>query len=298
MQKQLTISPIFFIIAALSVWLLKHISCEITTTTKSNGIILNKRLLHDPGECVGNLTRRNHPSADPLGCYILNSSFHIDTLDGLSNLNFSDPYKDQDGNLMDPGLCIIHCADYLFKFAALTNGNKCRCGNNTGLDAYTKLTDESSINKTCNLKCVGNSSYICGGKDGYTVYDALTSISSYSAPTIDINKKLEIIHNLNKNVRYKGCYKDSPYCNQRFLNGTSEEVSSMTIESCLTYCWQKNYTYMGLEIGSQCFCDNDYDNLTRLSVEECSFSCEGNNSEICGGPLAISIYNASNYEEA
>ncbi|CAG8810141.1 32646_t:CDS:1 [Gigaspora margarita] len=295
MQKQLMISNIFLIIAALLVWQLKNVSCEITTSLKSDGIILNKRLLNAPGECVGNLTRRNHPSVGPLGCYIRNSSFTIDTLNGLANLNFSDTYQDQDGNLMDPGLCIIHCADYFFTFAALTNGNQCKCGNKTGLDAYTKLTNDSSVNQTCNIKCVGNTSYICGGENGYTVYNALTSISSYIAPTIDINQKLEIIHNINKNVRYKGCYKDSLYCNQRLLNGTSEDVAGMTVESCLTYCWQKNYTYAGLEIGSQCFCDNEYDSLTRLSIDECSSSCEGNNSEICGGPLALSIYNASNY---
>ncbi|CAG8727917.1 2560_t:CDS:2 [Gigaspora margarita] len=286
------ISNIFLIIAVLSVWQLKNVSCELTTSLKSDGIILNKRA---PGECIGNLTRRNHPSTVPLGCYIRNSSFTTDTLNGLANLNFSDPYQDRDGNLMDSGLCIIHCADYLFTFAALTNGNQCRCGNKTGLDAYTKLTDESLVNQTCNLNCVGNSSYICGGKDGYTVYNALTSISSYIPPTIDINQKLEIIHNINKNVRYKGCYKDSPYCNQRLLNGPSEDVINMKIDSCLSYCSQNKYTYAGLEIGSQCFCDNKYDSLTRLSIDECSSSCEGNNSEICGGPLALSIYDASNY---
>ncbi|CAG8829547.1 13217_t:CDS:1, partial [Gigaspora rosea] len=40
-------------------------------------------------------------------------------------------------------------------------------------------------------------------KNGYTVYDVLTSVSSYIPPTIDINQKLEIIHNINKNVWYR-----------------------------------------------------------------------------------------------
>ncbi|RIB21406.1 hypothetical protein C2G38_2176748 [Gigaspora rosea] len=145
-------------------------------------------LLSAPGECARNLTLRNHPSISPLECNIRNSSITTDTLNGLANLKFSDTYQDQDGILMDPGLCIIHCADYLFIFAALINGNQCKCRNKTGLDSYTKLTNDSLVNQTCNLKCVGNSSYICGGENGYTVYNALTSISSYIAPTIDIKK--------------------------------------------------------------------------------------------------------------
>ncbi|CAG8809637.1 19581_t:CDS:2, partial [Racocetra persica] len=110
-------------------------------------------------------------------------------------------------------------------------------------------------------------------------------------------QKLEIINDLslNKDVRYKGCYKESPYCNQRMLNGTSEEHSGMTIEDCLKFCGGNNFKYAGLEVGSQCFCDNDYRSLTRLSIEECSSSCEGNSSQICGGPLALSIYNASDF---
>ncbi|CAG8576138.1 8723_t:CDS:1, partial [Racocetra fulgida] len=150
---------------------------------------------------------------------------------------------------MDPGLCIIHCADYLFKYAALKNGNDCRCGNDTGLDAYIKLTNDKLINTTCNIKCVGNSSYICGGKDGYTVYNALTAISSYRVPNITISQKLEIINDLRlkKDVRYKGCYKESPYCNQRILNGTSDEPSGMTIEECLKFCDERKYKYAGLE---------------------------------------------------
>ncbi|RIB29950.1 hypothetical protein C2G38_2153996 [Gigaspora rosea] len=210
MQKQLIISNIFLIIAALLVWQLKNVSCEITISLKSNRIILNKRLLSAPRKCVRNLTRRNHPSVRPLGCYIRNSSFTTDTLIGPVNLNFSDTYQDQNGNLMDPGLCIIYCANYLFIFAALTNGNQCKCGNKTGLDSYTKLTNKSSVNQAL-------------------------------------------------------CYKDSPYCNQRLLNGTLEDVAGMTVESCLIYCAKKNYTYGELEIGSQCFCDHEY-SLTRLSI--------------------------------
>ncbi|CAG8767208.1 17984_t:CDS:1, partial [Racocetra persica] len=95
------------------------------------------------------------------------------TLAGLTNIS-----------LMDPGYFIIYCAYYLFRYTALIGGNMCRCGNDTGLDAYIKLIDDNSINTTCNIKYVGNSSYLCGGKDGYRVYDTLTAISSYRVPNV------------------------------------------------------------------------------------------------------------------
>ncbi|CAG8790927.1 7777_t:CDS:2, partial [Dentiscutata erythropus] len=180
------------------------------------------------GECVGNLTRRNHPTSDPLGCYIFNNALNKDTLNGLSNLDFADPYKDRDQNLMDPALCIIYCADYLFKYAARRRGKECRCGNENGLDGYI-LTSTTY----CNMTCVGNSSYMRGGENTYAIYEV-------------------------------GYIKDSPYCNQRSLNGYSIERSGMTVEMCIGYCKQKNFEIVGLEIGSQCFCDHDFNSYTNL----------------------------------
>ncbi|CAG8475333.1 7727_t:CDS:2 [Scutellospora calospora] len=280
MQKRLMA---FFTLLVLLISLFTPTFAEI----KSHGITFNKRL-NEPGQCVGNLTRRNHPTNNPLGCYILNATL-ADSLDIKE-------YRDQDGNLMDPGLCIIHCADYFYNFAALTNSNTCRCGNKTGLDAYTKLTDSTLINQNCNLTCVGNSSYICGGKNSFTVYNVLNSIPSYTVPNnMSINQKSEIINNLSKDSRYLGCFKESQYCNQRVLNGTSRDLFNMTVSNCLGFCWNNGFAYAGLEIGSQCFCANNFDSISRLSIEDCSSSCVGNSSEICGGPLVLSIYNSSYY---
>ncbi|CAG8817263.1 15562_t:CDS:1, partial [Gigaspora margarita] len=247
----------------------------------------NRTLLNDVGECVGNLTRRNHPTNDPMGCYNLNNN---DTLNGLSNLNFPDPYKDRDENLMDPALCIIHCADYLFKYAALRRGKECRCGTETGLLGYIRYDDTF-----CNLSCIGNSSYKCGGENVYTIYEVGSGLSSHNKfiPNITVNDKLKVVKNLEKDSRYMGCIKDSPYCNQRSLNGTLKELPNMTVENCIRICREGNFEIIGLEIGSQCFCAHDFNSSTNLDKSDCSTSCEGNSSQICGGPLALSIYNAS-----
>ncbi|KAF0541222.1 WSC-domain-containing protein [Gigaspora margarita] len=236
-------------------------------------------------KCVGNLIQRDYPTSDPLGCYVnVNSTV---TFNGLSDLNISDPYMDQNG-LMDPGLCITHCTDYLFKFVALSNGTECRCGKPNSLQGFIKVNDTN-----CNITCVGNSSYICGGVKSYIIYDAETSFPSHKPPNITINEKLTIINNLKNDGLYLGCIKESPYCNQRMFNGTSQNLSNMTIDRCIEICEQNNFKYVGLEIGTQCFCTNNYNNVNQLDMSECSSSCGGNNSQICGGPLAISVYNIS-----
>ncbi|RIA97317.1 hypothetical protein C1645_732528 [Glomus cerebriforme] len=55
--------------------------------------------------------------------------------------------------------------------------------------------------------------------------------------------------------------------------------------------WGINASHVGgLESRSQCFCGNFYDSVDRLlSSEDCSASCPGNNSQICGGVWALSI---------
>ncbi|CAG8742898.1 34887_t:CDS:2 [Gigaspora margarita] len=240
----------------------------------------------EDGLCVGNLTIRFEPRGDSVGCYIFNGT-STDGLDGLTSIGFSDPYKDRDGNLMDPGLCIIHCADYGFTYAALRKGNECRCGLPTSLVTYTKLND--TLSKTiCNFPCVGNASYPCGGDSGYTIYQAIISIDKQ--PQISAAEKVSIIRNLKNDKRYEGCIRDSPYCNQRALNGSKKEFSSLSIDDCISFCKDNNYKYAGLEIGSQCFCDNNYNSINMLNPEECSSSCTGNKYELCGGPLALSIY--------
>ncbi|CAG8750831.1 290_t:CDS:1, partial [Racocetra fulgida] len=241
------------------------------------------------GECI---TPRDVPSSSPLGCFILNNG-SSDNLNGLSNLGFPPVYKDRYGFIMDPGLCIIRCTDYLFEVAALKNGSQCQCGSKSNLvTSYTKVNDS-----ICNVTCIGNSSYFCGGKESYTVYDTKTGILGHPLPTISVTDKLAIIKNLNNDNRYQQCIKDSPYCYQRVLNDTSKELSGMTVDKCIDFCSQNNFEYAGLEIGTQCFCANNYNHINQISPDECSTSCAGNNQQICGGPLAISVYNASKPNE-
>ncbi|KAI7469313.1 hypothetical protein KC351_g13203 [Hortaea werneckii] len=71
----------------------------------------------------------------------------------------------------------------------------------------------------------------------------------------------------------------------------------MTVSSCLEFCSRgDNGTtmhYAGIEYGRECYC-GQY--LSALSEEinataHCVYSCNGNSSELCGGRLALTLYN-------
>ena len=65
---------------------------------------------------------------------------------------------------------------------------------------------------------------------------------------------------------------------------------SMTIDLCKNHCFGKNYLYAGLQAGVQCFCGNEIHQRCVRPPSECSDSCVGNSSEICGGSWRMNIY--------
>ena len=71
----------------------------------------------------------------------------------------------------------------------------------------------------------------------------------------------------------------------------------MTVESCVQYCKQGNngtaLKYAGLEYGRECYCGAYLSALSdQLNASaQCIYGCNGNASELCGGRLALSLYN-------
>jgi hypothetical protein len=69
----------------------------------------------------------------------------------------------------------------------------------------------------------------------------------------------------------------------------------VTVETCEAACLAAGYTYAGVEYADQCFCDNSIENGNTLNTAgACTMACQGNATEICGGPNAINIYSYSN----
>jgi hypothetical protein len=50
--------------------------------------------------------------------------------------------------------------------------------------------------------------------------------------------------------------------------------------------------FAGLEYGRECWCGEYLSTLSsKLNDSKCDFACNGNASELCGGQLAITLYN-------
>jgi hypothetical protein len=66
----------------------------------------------------------------------------------------------------------------------------------------------------------------------------------------------------------------------------------MTYQSCATFC--SGYLYFGIEYSSQCFCGDSYANPTSLAPpSDCSMTCSGDATAVCGGPNRLNIFKAN-----
>ncbi|RIA97318.1 hypothetical protein C1645_814208 [Glomus cerebriforme] len=221
--------------------------------------------------CANGSIPRDDPQVFPIGCFVFDGSYINDSFNGLTtlknpnnpSLTFPDPYKDQ-----DVGYCSKLCIDFMFSYFGMGNGSDCRCGDQNALQSYIKVDD-----KKCNIPCnfltdKGNVTYPCGGKGAYTIYKA--ERSDYVPPTnITLEEKLNIIYNIDNEPHYEGCFEDNKNCGQRILGNKCESLETMTVNGCIDYCRRLK------------------------SSVDCSASCLGNSSQICGGEWTLSIYEIS-----
>ncbi|KAA1470607.1 WSC-domain-containing protein [Dentipellis sp. KUC8613] len=89
----------------------------------------------------------------------------------------------------------------------------------------------------------------------------------------------------------QGCFLDNP--SARILAESETVQGSLTVESCLAFCAQGNYSLAGVEFSEQCLCANVTSaTLTPEPAENCSLPCAGNASETCGGPDRLFLYSS------
>lgn len=70
------------------------------------------------------------------------------------------------------------------------------------------------------------------------------------------------------------------------MAGLSTTSSSLTTESCVSFCGSAGYAYSGTEYGQECYCSDDLP--TELSTG-CTSTCSGDATESCGGSNALSV---------
>jgi hypothetical protein len=84
----------------------------------------------------------------------------------------------------------------------------------------------------------------------------------------------------------------------------------MTVETCQDFCTSKGFSYAGTEYSTECCalsffvlrlamifnnvylldCGNTLPDLAAASDTDCTYTCSGNTTEICGGSDRLSVY--------
>ncbi|KAF8862211.1 glyoxal oxidase-like protein [Acephala macrosclerotiorum] len=120
---------------------------------------------------------------------------------------------------------------------------------------------------------------------------SLFFIASYaSVDAVVLNKRAAVVPTvLSGTWAYQGCYTDP---GPKTLTGSSYvNTTGMTDESCISYCDGLGYYYAGTEYSQECYCGTSIASTgTMAATSDCSMTCTGNSTEICGGPSRLSVF--------
>ncbi|KAI9449279.1 WSC domain-containing protein [Lactarius psammicola] len=190
--------------------------------------------------------------------------------------------------------CVAFCDSQpvSYRYMGLTDGFQCSCDN------FFEYVFES-LPGSCNTPCSGNPSEVggCGGK-----YDSQRLASPYQR----INSTFVIPALVPSVGQWNGlgCYNDST--SARALQ-VRVDAGITTVESCVAACQAQGFTLAGLEFGRECWCGSQLqhgstffgnyngiqDGRLRQTPNDrrCDMACQGDPSELCGGPALLDLYN-------
>ncbi|TFK72688.1 WSC-domain-containing protein [Pluteus cervinus] len=84
-----------------------------------------------------------------------------------------------------------------------------------------------------------------------------------------------------------GCYIDS---GPRTLP-TQLNIGPVTLETCGLACLAQGFSYFGTEYSQECWCGNSIGgNGAPAPAGDCSMLCNGDHTELCGGPNRLNLY--------
>ena len=91
---------------------------------------------------------------------------------------------------------------------------------------------------------------------------------------------------------YKGCY--SKGSGAALSGGSLTSAATISVDTCAALCLAKGYSWMGVEYGKECSCNNaGVTNGATLSAngdQDCSLKCAGNALQNCGASGKVQIY--------
>ncbi|KAL2069825.1 hypothetical protein VTL71DRAFT_14504 [Oculimacula yallundae] len=200
-----------------------------------------------------------------MGCYSDSQSSRT-----LPVLYYSGEYTDDDS-------CIYKCkqagAGYIY--AGVEFGGQCFCG------TYVNSAATKKPESDCNMACTKTKTQACGAADRINLYNLIggTPSSQPAAATVNPGPNGWVS---------QGCWSDS--VGVRTLSNKVSVPGALTVASCTSACSAAGYSLAGVEYGSECYCDNTYQNGGSISADKCTMTCKGNSGEFCGDAIALNLY--------
>lgn len=224
------------------------------------------------------------------GCFVDGSSGRA-----MSGATYSDSSQ------MSTQQCGNFCQAKGFTYFGTEYSAECYCSNT--------MPTLNASQADCNMVCKGDLTSYCGGPNRLSVW----TISSSSAPTTKPSSTtLSTVSTrpASSNVAtssqatpsngpaisgaaYLGCYTDST--SSRALNGYYNSGNTQTLDACLAAAVAKSYKFFGVEYSGECFAGNYIASSSTSGSTNCNMPCYGNNSQICGGSSAISMFQNMKY---
>ena len=177
--------------------------------------------------------------------------------------------------------CAGNCTQY--KYFGVEYSRECYCGNS--LSAGSIMATDGR----CSMTCSGNSSEVCGGPNGLTLYSqgnfSISATSSISTSTVPPTPSPTVIQTIGM-FYYQACYSE---VQGRALQGNAAASSDMTVQYCAGNC--SSFVYMAVEYGAECYCGNTLVSGSAPVMDgRCNMPCAGNAGAICGGPNGLTLY--------
>ncbi|MCJ1290151.1 hypothetical protein MMC34_001687 [Xylographa carneopallida] len=176
-----------------------------------------------------------------------------------------------------------------YVFEGTEYAEQCFCGN-TPPSTQWQVADQGF----CTFSCTGNSVDACGGNGGYIsiYYDATRYTPGTDQSTGSSGGPVTV--NSTGNYNYAGCYSEAT--TGRALSSVipPAPATGFTIELCQAAC--QGYQYFGMEYSNECYCGNTLaagsviQASTDPNTNGCSMLCAGNETEYCGGPGRLDLY--------
>ena len=192
--------------------------------------------------------------------------------------------------------CQSWCSSQGYRYSGVEYATQCYC--DLAINPTAQFYAGVNMTVGCSMTCPANRTELCGGPNYVTVFNNTDPKFVPTNNTANSAYQL-IVPVVPYASNYVGCASEGN--GGRALNGSSSASDKNTIAACAASCI--DYKYYGLEYASQCYCGNDLasgakylDKSPTLTGSVCSMRCNGNFSQVCGGPGALSVYQNPTYK--